>query len=93
MIAKADSNISKSQRLIGVLIGQRRHHLGAVGSRLPKVGRAIEQEEHDEDASRAEGEELDHRFHRDRQDQPVLMFGRVGMAGAEHDGESRQATA
>ena len=41
-------------------------------------------------ADRQEGGELDDGFDRHRQHQPVLVFGGVGMAGAEQHGEQGQ---
>src|SRR5690606_34912488 len=63
----------------------------AVGGELfDQPLRAVEQEEGDEDADRQKGGELDDGFDGDRQHQPVLMLRRVGVAGAEQDGEKRQ---
>ena len=70
------------------LVGKRGHHGLVLGSLLPEVGRAVEQEENHIDAKRPEGDELHHRFHGDCQDQPILMLGRVRMARTEHDGEA-----
>ena len=53
-------------------------------------GRRVEQHEGHPDTDRREGRELDDRFHGDRQHQPILMLGGVGMAGAEQDGEDGQ---
>ena len=55
-----------------------------------KLGRAVEQEEGDQQADRQEGRQLDHGLHRDRQHQPVLVLGGVGVAGAEQHGEQRE---
>src|SRR5690606_17968070 len=60
------------------------------GELLDQPLRAVEQEEGDEDAYRQKGGELDDGFDGDRQHQPVLMLRRVGVAGAEQDGEKRQ---
>ena len=49
---------------------------------------AVEHPEGDEDADHEEGDELDDRFERDREHEPVLVLGRVGVAGAEGDGEA-----
>ena len=51
----------------------------------------VEAAEHPERHVRAddeEGDELDDRFERDRQHQPVLVLGRVGVAGAERHREA-----
>ena len=53
-------------------------------------GRAAEHHEGDDEADGQEGRELDDRFHRDRQHEPVLVLGRVGVTGAEQNGEHRQ---
>ena len=44
--------------------------------------------EGDVDADDQEGDELDDRFDRDREHQPVLVLGRVDMAGAERHREA-----
>ena len=51
---------------------------------------AAEIDEGDGKAHGQEGEQLDDRFDRHRQDQPVLVFGRIGMACAEQDREQCQ---
>ena len=44
-------------------------------------------------ADRQEGGQLDDRFHRDRQHQPVLVLGGVGMARAEQHREQASSIA
>ena len=51
--------------------------------------RPVEHHESHEDADREKGDELDDRFGRDRQHQPVLMLGGVDVAGAEQHRECR----
>ncbi len=61
--------------------------------RLHRLGeqrhRAVEHHEGDDDADRHEGDELDDGLGRDREDQPVLMLGRVDVARAEQHRERR----
>ncbi len=52
-------------------------------------GRPVEHREGHEYADRQERDQLDERFRRDRQDQPVLVLGRVDMARAEQHREGR----
>jgi hypothetical protein len=70
------------------LVVQCRHHLLVGQSLGPQVTWTVEQEEDHVDPGRDQSEQLHHRFHRNRQDQSVLMFGCVGMARAEDDGEA-----
>ncbi len=70
------------------LVGDRFHHLGIFGSKPPELRWPVEEKEDDVDARGADCQQLDDRLHRDRQDQSVLMFRRIGVARAEHDGEA-----
>ena len=62
-------------------------HLAVGGDRVDEAGRAVEQEERRHGADREERRQLDHRLDSDRQNQPVLMLGGVGVARAEQHGE------
>ncbi len=72
-----------------------RGHIIDRAHRLRRLHRALEQLdriEHPEGHERAGGEkrhQLDDRFGRDREHQSVLMFGGVGLAGAEQNRERR----
>jgi hypothetical protein len=54
---------------------------------LDQIVWPVEDEPDRVDADDDEGEELDHGLCRDRQHQSVLMFGRLGTAGAEQGRE------
>ena len=56
---------------------------------LEEAADAAEHGEHDEEADRQEGGELDEQLGRDRDDQAFLVLGGVDVAGAEQDGEGR----
>ena len=67
-----------------------RDHCGdarIVGADREERAEAAEHAPDDEGADREKGDELDHRFGRDRQDQPVLMLGRIDPPRAERHGE------
>ena len=50
-----------------------------------KEGIKIEWVNTNEGADRNEGDQLDHRFDRDRQHEPVLVLGGIDVPGAEQD--------
>jgi hypothetical protein len=54
-----------------------------------QVHRPVEHDEGDEHADGDEGDQLDQGFGRDREDQPVLMLGRIDVARAEQHREGR----
>ena len=71
-------------------IGRRAHHRGDARrgrAGAEQLAEAAEQPPDDEGADGEEGDELDHRLDRDRQDQPVLVLGRVDPPRAERHGE------
>ena len=71
-------------------IGRRAHHRGDARLGRPgaeQLAQAAEQPPDDEGADGEEGDELDHRLDRDRQDQSVLMLGRIDPPRAERHGE------
>ena len=51
---------------------------------------AAEGKEHDEHADGEKRHQLDQRLGRDREDEAVLVFGGVDVAGAEQNREGRQ---
>ena len=64
-----------------------REHIGPRPHLFHELRGAAHQPEDDENAHRQKGHELHDRFHRDRRDQAVLMFGGVDVAGAEKNGK------
>ena len=79
--------------MMSVLHTGSRVSTAAVRGCLHRLGeqrhRPVEHDEGDEHADGHEGDQLDQRFGRDRQDQPVLMLGRVDVARAEQHREDR----
>ena len=61
-----------------------------MGRLRQQVAGTAEQPVDDEEAEHEEGDELDQRLDGNRQHQPVLMLGRVDMAGAEGAGETSE---
>ena len=54
------------------------------------VRRSAQQQHHGEDRHRHQGRQLDHRLQCDGPDQAPIVFGEIGTARAEQDGETRQ---
>ncbi len=70
------------------LVFERGEHRGTLLRFCPQICRPAEQEEDDIDAHREHRHELDDRFHRDREDQAVLVFRRIRVARTEDDRET-----
>ncbi|MNX86328.1 hypothetical protein D3C86_1182060 [compost metagenome] len=73
----------------GRVIGYGPHGLLIIRGKLPQMRGTVEEDEEYVKTDGAHGDELDQRFHRNRQNKSVLMFGGIGVAGAEHDGKPR----
>ena len=74
-------------------IGRRADHRGdarASARAAREFAETAEKPPDDEGADREERDQLDHRFHRDREDQPVLVLRRIEPPRAERHGEGRE---
>ena len=71
------------------LAGQHRRGARRLHRLREQRHRPVEHEERHEHADRHEGDELDQRLGRDREDQAVLMLGRIDVARAEQHREGR----
>ena len=69
-------------------MSERRHDGLALGRLLPEIGRSVEHRPDDENAEGPEGDQLDHGFHRDGENQAVLVFGGIGVACTEDHGKT-----
>ncbi len=69
--------------------GEHRRGIGLVERAGEQRQRAVKHHEGHEDADGEKGHQLDDQFGGDRQHQPVLMLGGVGVAGAEQHRERR----
>jgi hypothetical protein len=83
MMANAESTMRRTQRNNGVSCVSAAITLAFSVAALQQVPGTVEHHEHHRQADQREGQQLDHRFHGDGEDQTVLVFGRVGVARAE----------
>jgi hypothetical protein len=70
-------------------LGEQRGDRLALLDAIDECTEAAEDRVSHEQPDEEEGCDLDQRFDRDRQDHPVLMLGRIDVAGAEQGGEHR----
>ena len=63
---------------------------GSLAGAGEDVAQAVEQPPDDEGADRQEGDQLDHRFEGDGEDEPGVLLGQVDRARAEEDREERE---
>jgi hypothetical protein len=72
------------------LVTERGHHAGVLAGRVEQLPRPVEHHEHDRQSDQREGQQLDNGFHRNGEDETVLVFGRIGVTGAENRRERGQ---
>jgi hypothetical protein len=71
-------------------VTERRHHAGVLASRVEQLPGTVKHHKHDRQSDQCEGQQLDHGFHRNGEDETVLVFGRIGVTGAENRSEGGQ---